>query len=188
MAGPLVAAGAAGETASAVSDVLTGDLVVIRGEVFRTIRRRVPTGELTPKGRPQMVTQEVLVPVEVEAHINPVTIGLAAAGIGAGILGLALASWWSGIGVKLDPQVQVRLDEVAALLHHADRRIIELESQLIFVYGSLSQVPPDDPLAVELASIKAQIVQLRRERSGLRRGLLRLESRGRFGQNVFRIF
>ena len=98
---PIVGAAAAlipaGEAAKEVSSVLTGDLVTIKGQVFRAIRRRVPTGELTPTGRPAMVTQEVLVPVDVEAHVNPLSI-IIAAGVGlAGVLAGVVA--WHGVRV-----------------------------------------------------------------------------------------
>ena len=131
MAGPLVAAETGGRAVEAVSKVLTGDLVVIRGQVFRTIRRRVPTGELTPTGRPQMVTQEVLIPVDVEAHVNPLSIGLGLAGLGVGLGALALGAWWAGIGVRVftdkdREKIEAEIRAFEAIISANTKRIAEL--------------------------------------------------------------
>ena len=172
----------------AVSRVLTGDLVVFRGKVHRKREQVFYGPDLTPTGRPRKHTQELLEPVDVELHVNPVTVGLGALTLGVGLAGLALAAWWSGIGVRLDSEVEARLRDVNILIRVGETRIQELEGQLTLVYGSVAAAPPDDPLAQELASVKEQFAKFKKERSRLRRGLLKLETRPRFGENLFRIF
>ena len=140
MAGPLIVGKAAGDVAGEVSQVLTGDLVVIRGQVFRAIRRQVPTGELTPTGRPAMVTQEVLVPVDVEAHVNPLSIGLGLAGLGIGLGALALGAWWAGIGVGLLSDQDKTAIEKDLLAWEAIIRANEARIQVLL---QLRHGPPD---------------------------------------------
>lgn len=89
----------AGKAIEEVAKGLTGDFVVIGTRVFRQIetKERVPTGGLTPTGRPAMttITKVHLEPIDIEAHVNPLSI-LASAGLaGLGILAATVA--WHGV-------------------------------------------------------------------------------------------
>lgn len=85
------------EAASGIGKVLTGDLVVFKGQVFRTIERKVSTGTFTRTGRPRMKSEQILVPIELEAHINPLGIALGAGAVGlAALLGVTA---WHGISL-----------------------------------------------------------------------------------------
>lgn len=66
----------AGRAMGAAERVLTGDFVVIK----RTYLREVKAGK-----------KKVLLPTEVEAHINPLGVGLAVAGLGLAALVAAIA-------------------------------------------------------------------------------------------------
>ncbi len=192
------------KAAGEVSKVLTGDLVVIKGQVFRAIKRRVPTGELTPTGRPQMVTQEVLVPIEVEAHVNPLSIGLGLAGLGIGLGALALGAWWAGIGVKLNPEVQ---DQIRLNL----KTIVVLEGWIADLEGTLAECTArceflyaeerfrEQRLACiaaceagvtpeKVIEWRAEIKRLKGENSRLRLKILQLTERDRMSPSLFRIF
>lgn len=91
----------AAKAIEAVSKGLTGDFVVIEGKIFRQIetKERVPTGGLTPTGRPAMhtVTTVTLEPIHVEAHINPISVLASAGLVGLGILAATVA--WNGVSV-----------------------------------------------------------------------------------------
>ena len=92
-------AGKALEAVEAASKALTGDLVVIKSQVFRKIveKARVPTGKMTPTGRVAMttITRETLVPIDLEVHVSPLGIGLGAAVLA--VAGLAGIVAWNGI-------------------------------------------------------------------------------------------
>lgn len=90
MAGPLAAAAAAEKA----SKTLTGDIVVIRGQTFREVKEKVVAGT-TPKGRPSVRTVTHLVPIELEAHVNAVSLGLGALAVGAAALAAIIA--WNGV-------------------------------------------------------------------------------------------
>ncbi len=66
--------------------VLTGDLITLRGQVFRVVEHKV--GKKTEK---------FLAPVDVEAHVNPLSLALA--GGGAGFLGLMAWVVWNGLSL-----------------------------------------------------------------------------------------
>ena len=104
------AARGASEAVQAVSKVLTGDLVVIKGKIYRP-REIVTYGpDLTPKtGRPRKHTVEVFEPVELEVHVNPVGIGLGMAAVAAaGLLGIIA---WNGLVLGVPTIGQVRIFE-----------------------------------------------------------------------------
>ena len=93
MAAPAILAVTEGsEAAKVISKVLTGDLVTFNFQVYRVIRQRVPTGEKTKAGKPAMTTAEFLVPIDVEAHVNPVSIGLGLATLAGAVL-FGLIAW-----------------------------------------------------------------------------------------------
>lgn len=94
--GPIVAQAA--PVAQGLVDALTGDLVVIEGQFFRKLKRRVPTGKLTKAGRPQMRSFETLEPIDVSAHVNPLSLLLAG---GVGVVGLGVGLWMLGLGVSV---------------------------------------------------------------------------------------
>ena len=170
----LAAAPAAGAIAKEARKVLTGDLVTFEGRIYRIVT--------FGKGKAKV---EFLEPVDYTVHVNPVTIGLGLAAVAAGVIGLSLAAWLAGIGVKLDPKVEARLREVNALIVHGENRLQELD-RLIAFSGATD---PEDPLIVERDSIQAQIVDLKKERSRLRRGILRLERRDRIiGATLIDVF
>ena len=94
MAGPLAIAG--GEKAlAAVGKAVSNDLLVIQGRIFRKVI--IEPARRKTKTRPAQKEIFVLEPIDLEAHINPVAIGLGALGLGAA----ALAAWvaWNGIKV-----------------------------------------------------------------------------------------
>lgn len=101
MAAPLAATQAVIPVTKAVeaaSKVLTGDLVVFRGKVHRKREVVFYGPDTTPKtGALRKHTQEILEPIDVELHINPVTIGLA--GVGAGVVGLVGYVAWHGLSI-----------------------------------------------------------------------------------------
>ncbi len=89
----------ASKALEAVAKGLTGDFVVIEGRIFRRIetKERVPTGALTPTGRPAMttVTHVDLEPINVEAHVNPISLGIL--GIGLAVVGATAYVAWEGL-------------------------------------------------------------------------------------------
>ena len=87
----------------AVSKALTGDLVVFRGKVHRAREHVFYGPDLTPTGRLRKHTQEILEPVEVEAHVNLLSLGVGAVAVGA--VGLAAYLAWEGLtlGTPLGP-------------------------------------------------------------------------------------
>lgn len=89
---PIVAAAAAkpaSEVVQGVVKVLSTDILVVKHRFYRRIRLRVPTGEFTKAGRERYATVERLEPIDLEAHVNPVGIGVLA--LGATITGFFLA-------------------------------------------------------------------------------------------------
>lgn len=170
----------ASEAVEAVSKVLTGDLIVIRGRLYRerTIETHGP--DRTPKGKLRKHTITIEEPVDYEFHVNPVTIGLGALTVGAGLVGLALAAWWAGVGVKLDPRAQNSIDGLKSTIRDREALIRLREAHLISDHGSLAAVPPDHPFLVEIANAKALIKEARKEIRKERRNLFRLDLRGRF--------
>jgi len=98
MAGPLALAGL-----SRAGKAVTNDLVVVEGRWFRKVRSRVTVTDdqgrplRTKKGRVRKTTLEVLEPVDVEAHVNPVGIGLGVLALGVAAVGAAIV--WNGITV-----------------------------------------------------------------------------------------
>ena len=151
------------EAIKAVSEALTGDLVVIKGKIYRE-REIVTYGpDLTPKGRPRKHTAKVLEPVEIEAHINPVSLAVAGAAVGVGALGILAAGWVAGVGVTVDQVTRDRIDLVNLLIAAGEEDLRELA--------------PDDPAR---ANVKIEVDKLKAERRSLRFRLLRIEVRPRF--------
>ncbi len=78
-------AGPAGEIAKPLAKAATGDLVTIRGVIYRQVQD------------PNHPEVKFLEPIEVEAHVNPVSI---LTGLGIGAIGaLALTIAWHGINI-----------------------------------------------------------------------------------------
>lgn len=161
---PVSSAGAG--VAKEVSKVLTGDLVVISGRVFRVVEHQV--------GRKK---EKFLEPVEVEAHVNPISLGLGALAVGAAVVGISVAAWLAGIGVEHDPVIAERIDE-------RKRKLADLRIGL----AKLEALPPDPAIQEEIANFKAKIEEILLEIRELRKQLLRLAERPRMGRNLFRIF
>ena len=124
----MAAAPVALATSGQAVKALTADLVVIEGRFFRKVKRRVPTGRLTPKGRPGMRTEITLEPVDVSAHLNPVSLAI---GVGVGLLGLGAGMWWMGLGVQKIPDET--LDKFKLILQTLDEAFPALEAVLLEV-------------------------------------------------------
>ena len=95
------------EALQAGAKVLTGDLVVFRGVIHRKREEVFYGPDLTPTGRLRKHTREVLEPVDVEFHVNPLGIGLGAAALAAaGLIGIIA---WNGVkvGLPLGGEVQI---------------------------------------------------------------------------------
>ena len=86
MAGPATALVPVDTTVREAMKALTGDLVTFRGQVFRKVEFQV--------GKEK---QAFLAPVDVELHVNPMSLGLAAAGLG--LAGLAAWVIWNGLSL-----------------------------------------------------------------------------------------
>ena len=82
------AARAVSKVVEKAGEVLTGDIIVIRGKVYR----RVALGSKAKDGF-------MLEPVDVEAHLNPIGIGIGLAGAAlAALLGIIA---WKGVKINL---------------------------------------------------------------------------------------
>ena len=89
MAGPLVAAEAGGRAAEAFSKALRGDFFVVKGQVFRKIPREVRE---TVDGVERVIEYDELVPIDLEAHVNPISIGVGLVGATTAVV-LGLIAW-----------------------------------------------------------------------------------------------
>ena len=168
MAAALPAVIGAEKAVKAVSEALTGDLVVIKGKIYRE-REIVTYGpDLTPTGRLRKHTAKVQEPVEIEAHINPVTLAVAGTAVGVGVLGILAAGWVAGIGVTVDEVTRNRIDLVNLLVAAGEEDLQELAS--------------DDPAR---ANVQIEVDKLKAERRSLRFRLLRIEVRPRFQPFTF---
>lgn len=163
MAGVVPAVVGAEEAAKAVSKVLTGDLVVIRGRIYREREEVFYGPDLTPTGRPRKHTAKVLEPVEVELHVNPITLAAAGAAVGVGLLGLLAAGWVAGVGVTVDETTRNRVDLVTKFIAAGE--------------ADLRELPSGDP---NRANIESEVAKLKAERRKLRMNLVRLEVRPRW--------
>jgi len=124
---------------------LTADLVVVEGRFFRKVKRRVPTGRLTPKGRPGMRTEITLEPVDVSAHLNPVSIAI---GAGVGLVGIGIGMWMLGLAVNVrTDEEKARLEEGVVL---ADELLGELEALRLQVEAEWADCKRPDRNAVKL--------------------------------------
>src|SRR3990170_5190164 len=120
----MAAAPVALATSGQAVKALTADLVVIEGRFFRKVKRRIPTGRLTPKGRPGMRTEITLEPIDVSAHVNPVSIVIGAA---IGLFGIAIGAWWLGLGVHRKSDADLLLEGIGTV------DVVTLEGNLITV-------------------------------------------------------
>jgi hypothetical protein len=77
--------------------ILTGDLVVIHGHIYRKIKSRAATGKTTKTGRPQYKTVEVLDPIDIEGHVNPMSLMIGGIALAGAALFAAIA--WYGVKV-----------------------------------------------------------------------------------------
>lgn len=133
-----------------VKKALTGDFAIVRGRVYRRIRLREYTGKTTRTGRPSYRTIIKYEAVEVEAHVNPVTLAI---GAGVGIMTAAIGAWVLGFGFQKRPQADVDADR--NLLRLAEEAIIETETHL-------RDHPEDEAARRALANSKQEANRLRR--------------------------
>lgn len=176
--------------------------MVIRGKVYRE-RTFIAYGpDLTPKtGKPVKHTFTKLEPVEVELHVNPLNIGLGLLAVGAAAVGLSLAAWWAGIGVKLDSTIQGKIDANKATIRGLEGQLGNLEgtkaeciAQCKFLYAEarfrekrLACIAACEAGAADTSIQKSEIARLKKENRRLLRQLLKLEARSRFSPE-FRLF
>jgi hypothetical protein len=108
----------------AVWKAMTGDILTINGSLYRRIKRREPTGKLTPTGRTAYRTVEVLEPYNMDLHVNPVTM---AVGAGVAIAALAVGSYLLGI----EPYVLTdeQRDALDAAIAEKEKQLLGLEEQ-----------------------------------------------------------
>jgi len=101
---------ASGAAAEPVVRALTGDIVVIRGKLYYK------------RGKGKKAVYE---PVELDLHINPVSLAL---GAGAAALMAGVGLWWMGLEVrKLSDEERARLE---ALLAAKEARLATVEERL----------------------------------------------------------
>ena len=190
------------EAFRAGAKVLTGDLVVFRGQIHREREEVFYGPDLTPTGRLRKHTRKVLEPVDVELHVNPASIGLGLLAVGAAAVGISLAAWWAGLGVEIDPEIQDTIEANKATIRGLEGQLANLEgsiqtciAQCNFLYAEARfRERRADCIAAcqagmpDVETQKAEIARLKGENRLLLRQLLKLETRPRFGENLFRIF
>ena len=121
-----------------------------------------------------------------------------------GLVGLALAAWWSGIGVKLDTKVQDQIAANKETIRGLEEFIADLTgsretciARCHFLYAEARfREKREACLAAceagttpeSVREMKAEIACLKAENSRLRMQLLQLTERPRMSPSVFRIF
>ncbi len=92
-----------------VKEALMGDFVVIRGKVYRERKEVVLGPDRTPTGRLRRRTVKIHEPVDLEIHLNPASLGIGAAALAAGAIGVGVAAWLLGVGVETSPTTEQRI-------------------------------------------------------------------------------